>query len=314
MRTTLTYNNWTKEEENKLKSLVGTTSFTKMVEFFPNRTPTSLLKKSVKLGYKSTYKHFKYSVNINYWKELDLNKCYYAGFIASDGNLSKRTWQVQLNLSSKDVQILHDFKKAIDFDGNVAVYKRKKYQSEELKEVCTLCINRVKEWYKDLKEKFNITIQKTFTLQPPNLNDKYLEIAYLIGLIDGDGWVCKMRNKNRITIGFVGASLPMVQWVKMKFDSILNSNYNVKRDMKNGILKNYYSIVLQDKYAAPVIDYLSQFPVPKLERKWSNPLVLKYIDEQKLKHPELFIKLNPEEISQYLPKPKDSLSQAAQLV
>ena len=179
-------------------------------------------------------------------------------------------------------------------------------------EVCYLCINRVKKWYPDLKEKFNITPQKTFTLQPPNLNNKYLELAYLIGLIDGDGLVCFLPSRNNESrIGFVNASDSMVKWVCEMFSSIFKNNYSMQRNSKNGVLEKCSSISISGLPSAIIIDYLRQFPVPKLARKWENPEILKYIEVQKQKHPNLFLKLDLLEISNLLP---NNSSQSSSLV
>jgi hypothetical protein len=303
MRATLTYNNWSKEEENKLKELTGKLSFNKMIQYFPNRTASSLQKKSIKLGLVSGYRDSKYTINNDYWKNLNLINCYYGGFIATDGNLGTNGSLFQINLSSKDVDLLHNFKKEVGFNGRVVVHTRKKYKSDDLMEVCYIAIHKAKKWHEDLFRHFNITPRKTYTLQPPNINNEYLEYAYIIGAIDGDGWIFKYKNQNRISIGFVAAISPVVEWIHSKLNNIYKNGYSVKKSKDTKMKNGCYYFAIQDIAAAIIIDYLRQFPVPKLARKWENPEILKYIEEQKLKHPELFKILKSEEINQYMPVP-----------
>jgi hypothetical protein len=299
MRSTLTYNLWSEKEIELLKSLVGKISFTDMIKHFPGRTPTSLLKKSIKLGMSSNYIRHIYNIDMNYWKNLDIKKCYYAGFIATDGNLNKKNNSLVINLNPKDISILENFKKEVGYTGNIRIYKRKKYKSEELKNVCYLQISGIKEWYKDLNEKFTIMPNKTYTLNAPNINNNILEIAYLIGAIDGDGWVISGNNKLRIKIGFVSASYDFIKWVYNKLKFILN-NKEIPKISKQKNKKCHY-FVINDIKAAIIIDYLRQFPVPKLDRKWNNPRILQKIDEYKQKYPHLFKTLNLQEIQEFLP-------------
>lgn len=297
MRTTKTYNKWSKEEEDKLKSLISTTSFERMTKHFPNRTGTSLLKKSIKLGYSSKYKYHKYTVNKNYWNNIDLIKCYYAGFIAADGNLSIKDHIFSIQLNTKDISILENFKKETNFTGSVEIYKRTKFKSGELKEVCNLRIScGIIQWYQDLFKYFNITPRKTFTLLPPNINDIYLKYAYLIGLIDGDGWICP-KGIYRSAIGYVGASEILIEWVSEMFTSITGNKYKINQSKS----KSYYSIVVDNKDSLIIIDYLRQFPISRLKRKWDRIEILNKIKEYKLERPDLFQTLDLDKISYLSP-------------
>lgn len=307
MRTTLTYKNWNTEEENLLTSMVGKISFREMTEHFPGRTEASLLKKSIKLGLSSNYKSFKYTVNQDYWAEIDLTKAYFGGFIAADGNLNSTKYQLNIQLNPKDVSILNNFKEATEFTGPINIYKRKKYKSDETKDVCSISINRIEKWYHDLKRHFNIEPIKSKRLPPPNLTNSYLKYAYILGLVDGDGWISMVNNKNKkkLILGFVGSSLQMVSWVK----DILEKFHGKKTVKLMFSSKNCFYFVLHGKKAAVLIDYLRQLPIPKFERKWDNQLVLDYIATQKQKYPHLFKTLNQEDIKNLLPKSDNNISQ-----
>ncbi len=294
-------NFWTKEDELKLISLCGKYSFNKLIEFFPNRTRSAIHCKSAKMGLKSGYRSSKYTINKNYWKILDIEKCYYAGMIGSDGCLTSKGTCLKFNLNIKDLQFLENFKLSCEFSGEIKYKSIKVYKNDRLMDVCLLEIWKIGEWYKDLKELFNITPRKSLTLIPPNISNKYLNYSYLLGLLDGDGSILINRADKRVSVGIVGASLPLIEWVKSQFNNIINNNYNIVKP-KNC---NYYILTVRGKEAAVIIDFLRQFPVPKLARKWDKPEVLERINKYKSERPDLFKTLNPNDIAHLLPPIKN---------
>lgn len=298
------YNLWSKEEVEKLKPLVGKMSFKKMVKYFPDRTEISLLKKSVKLGLSSDYKHFLNEINKDYWKEIDLLKCYYAGYIGADGCLCKERYAVRFLIHPKDIHILENFKKEVGFTGPIKISEYK-YKNNKIQKRCSMYLGRTKEWYPDLKKHFNLEPIKTLRIPPPNLNNKYLEYAYIIGLIDGDGWVIHSPVRKSITIGFVSSSYLMIEWVRNKFKEIINDDLPIINKAKD---KNYFYFTSSGKKAAIIIDYLRQFPLPKFDRKWGNPLILDYINKLKEKKPDLFKTLNLSDLQDLLPINQNNIS------
>ncbi len=72
--------------------------------------------------------------------------------------------------------------------------------------------------------------------------------------------------------------------------------------MKKLNYADIYKYTIVGLRAAIIIDYLRQFPVPKLNRKWNHPVVLQKINEYKQKYSHLFKTLNLQEINNLLPK------------
>ena len=51
----------------------------------------------------------KHKLNDNYFESYTLENCYYAGFIAADGNIDKNLKKITITLSNKDKGFLENF-------------------------------------------------------------------------------------------------------------------------------------------------------------------------------------------------------------
>lgn len=294
---------WTQQEVNKLKSLMGQISFEEMTKQFQGRSKMSLVHKADKLGLSNNYRIRKYSFDIDFWKTPNLINCYFAGFIAADGYINNKS--LVLSLSTKDLIVLEKLKQACNFTGTIRSYERKNYKKETLKQVSTLTINSIQYWADDLKDNFNIVTKKSLILEPPNINNELLILSYIIGFIDGDGWIF-LKNDGRPVLGITSGSKIFVFWIKDVLDKYFSINDFASKSIisqgtKKGVKKNCFYFTFSGTKAAQMIDFLCQFPVFKLDRKWNNPNVLARIEEMKIQHPNFFV-LSPE-----LQKIKDQL-------
>lgn len=290
----MSYLFWTKEEELKLQELSGKYSFEQLIIFFPNRSAKSLQKKSIKLGLKSKYRFTKHSHDKNCWKTLTPSSCYLAGFIAADGSLHSGRKQLTVCINTKDIQVLNEIKDYTKYTGNIRSYQRKNYNKETLKNVSYIIIGGCGEWYDDFKYNFGIIPNKTFYFPPPSLKEEILKWSYVIGYIDGDGWITHKENL-RITLGIASCNENILKWIINLIDQKIKipqrtQGFQMKpiRIAKGKNKVRYFTI--QGYKAGVLIDYLRQFPIPKLSRKWDQPAVLQYIEQQKQKHPEYFLK------------------------
>jgi hypothetical protein len=291
------YNYWSKDEIDKLIQLSGTMSFESMTNHFSNRTAASLQKKSIKLGFSSDFKHREFSHDTAFFSTINPLNAYYAGFLAGDGNIDDFN-RVTVSLATKDVDILERFKKFCNFTGNVKTYERIKYKNPNLKSVSTLSICGAKQWVNDLKQNFNVTSRKTYTIQPPIINDILSLYSYIIGLIDADGWICinNIKKHKRPCIGVVGASYPLLDWFKEKIEFLIKDDIfygsHLIQQPKIENKKDYFYYVNGGLRALLILNILKDFPLPKLERKWNNPEINEILEKAKQKHPELFQKYN----------------------
>lgn len=126
----------------------------------------------------------------NAFKELDEFACYWAGFIAADGNVDSKN-RVRIMLKYDDTTHLHKFRDFIgsthSISSNTSTYNRSslEFTSRTIVE--------------DLKNLFYIVPNKTEILDFPNISDECLK-HYIRGYFDGDGSICEsFSNVNSIT-------------------------------------------------------------------------------------------------------------------
>lgn len=135
--------------------------------------------------------------NIHFFDEYTPESCYWAGFIAADGNIRSDRNCVSIHLKITDKKHLEKFAKLIDFTGTI----------EQDTTSCRISING--EWYvKKLEEKYNIIPQKTLILEPPVQIPKDLLPHYIRGYFDGDG--CVTQTNNYPHISFTSGSEKML--------------------------------------------------------------------------------------------------------
>lgn len=122
---------------------------------------------------------------------LDEFSCYWAGFIASDGNVDSKG-RVRLMLNYDDTGHLEKFKEFIGSTHSISSNTDKYYRSSFELTSKLMC--------EHLKTNFNVVPNKTAILKfPSNLTGDNLK-AYIRGYFDGDGSVCEsFSNKNSKT-------------------------------------------------------------------------------------------------------------------
>lgn len=208
----------------------------------------------------------KHGVNDDFFSDYTLENCYYAGFIAADGNINKNRNKLTICLSGKDKPFLEKFSNTIKSEYKITECLSKgKHQSVSITVTSEKLCN-------DLGKNFNIFPQKSLTITPPKIDDKSLLDAFILGLLDGDGTVSftKKRLKDgryskRLYIGLIGTK-EMVSMVKNRFEEILGETIsNLSHGKYSG---NTYTIRTTDAHARKLFLHYYKIDVPKLERKW----------------------------------------------
>lgn len=144
------------------------------------------------------------AVNHTYFSTYNPESCYWAGFLAADGNISKHTNAVQISLGEKDLDHLNKFKLSLQSEHSVVKDNncyRLSFYSKQMQE--------------DLLYNFNITPSKSFTIEFPLIPHKFLKY-FILGYFDGDGHISLYKNtfiRNnkeysyyRCEVGFTSAS------------------------------------------------------------------------------------------------------------
>lgn len=127
--------------------------------------------------------------NIHFFDNYTEESCYWAGFIAADGNVRSTRQEVNIHLSIEDYTHLEKFAQVINYIGKI----------EKSEKDCRIVISG--SWYVDALEKnFNIIPQKTSILQFPTQMPKKFWNIYLRGYFDGDGCITYSNNNLHISI------------------------------------------------------------------------------------------------------------------
>lgn len=208
-----------------------------------------------------------HKVNDNYFSKLTNDNCYYAGFIAADGNVDKTKTRLTIGLSGKDKIFLENFLQ--DLGSDYTIYEGEK--DGFINNSITIASASI---CSDLEKHFNITPNKSLIYCPPNLNDSFLD-CFIMGLIDGDGTIGFSKRKegtqDSLYISIVG-TYDTVNLVKTRFELILEKETSklYQRDKS----KNFYQYRISDKNARLIFSYFyDNYPtISKLNRKWTKEI------------------------------------------
>lgn len=123
------------------------------------------------------YKVQKYNFNEDYFEVIDSeDKAYFLGFIVADGCVSENSNSIKI--IQKETDILFDFIKYIEFDGDIFTSKKRNISN------VTITSSKTK---RDL-EKLGVHSNKTSVIQFPNIPDN-LQSHFMRGVFDGDGCI-----------------------------------------------------------------------------------------------------------------------------
>jgi hypothetical protein len=213
-----------------------------------------------------------YSQNDEFFTTPNIQNCYWAGFIAADGcigNCRNRLF-LAINLKSTDECLLKEMASQTDFTGRVTQGKHKGYgkYSENTYYYSSLQIRNCQKWIESLNKNWNITEKKSLTLLPPNIADLKQQLSYIIGLIDGDGYI-GISNSNMM-FQLIGTK-EIVIWASNVLYNLEDPNkYSPMQAYKKKNQKCYY-INCSWTRAYNLLKQLEQVSTPyRLARKWDK--------------------------------------------
>jgi hypothetical protein len=194
--------------------------------------------------------------NINYFKDINPRKAYWAGFIAADGCIVKNGTSLQLGLNEKDSHHLITFMKDLSCNKELTHYTTK----DGYKTVVTSFTN--KDFCIDLLSKFNITPRKSMSYKFPSLS-KELQLPLIAGYIDGDGGLYRDNRDDSLCFNVLG-TLNVVESIRSILQPEVTSN--IHKHTKS----DCYYYRHQGRRAEEIKEkILSIKGLPLLERKWS---------------------------------------------
>lgn len=296
---------WSNQEDNLLKSLyIKKESKMNVLLSFPHRSYGAIKHRAKFLKIRKTRTQIKDEKFFEIPNEIN---CSIAGMIASDGNVQKSKkkngFRLIMCLKREDEPILKDIITTTKSNANILQQKvNRKLLGSKVRLVdnpqfkdyfsSTVTFSSAKKWMDDLQKYWNITENKSLTLTAPSFNDLNLSLAYILGIINGDGTIGiqKTGNKNYFYIRLLGTR-NLLEWAKNRFEEALrekiDGEVHVERDGAS-----VYLLQVNGIQAIKLFEQMRVLNCIQLARKWSNPQILKLVEDYKLKNPSLF-PLNP---------------------
>jgi hypothetical protein len=202
----------------------------------------------------------------NFFATPNLLNSYWAGFIAADGCLYDKPAIVAIALNKKDTAHLERFAQNVKYSGKVKQYNHQSPRQYRENSVAKIAICGASQLVQDLNNNFNITSRKTATLKPPPLTED-LALAYICGVIDGDG--CITRSSSYLKLQIVGTE-DLLIWIKEIMDKHFPVSMPTARVSNVHKHKSIYEYGFCGTRAIHVLSALSQLPIPHMKRKWDK--------------------------------------------
>ena len=216
-------------------------------------------------GIHVNYQEKSKNLNQNYFNQIDSeDRAYMLGFIFADGSINLDYNRLTIDLSIQDQDILVKFSTILYGRNHVKVYTRNN------RKYCKLDINSKTICNQLLK--YNLTENKTFTAQYPEMIDRSLNKHFIRGLIDGDGCIYLPSNNRSSPLVALIATRAMNDTVSKILDSVLNLKSYVCKVHGQDIsimselrIKNYHRCKI-------LLDWLYRNSSIHLDRKYNRYL------------------------------------------
>ena len=246
-------------------------------------------------GY-STDRHYQYNLNRHkFEEEPDEQMAYWIGFLTADGYIGRRNnghLSVELHLGEKDKEHIKKFARFLEMPENEIDQHIKKsvggaYTKDNVVYRFSVFSN---EMALDLA-KYGIVRNKSLKEKPYIFNNKKLEINYIRGLIDGDGFVSSPKSKEN-RLGLCGSKeicSYVSNFFKQENKDIFISDAHFKQLGKNQDLELWYWQTTNREATKRVLRTLyNNDTVIYLDRKYNNACaVLKSLNEAGRLSPEM---------------------------
>lgn len=229
------------------------------------------------ISYKS--KEHRYSSNEKFFHLENEKSFYWAGFIAADGCLYKRKdgfKQLVMKLASKDKIHLENFKKDIETNAVISLYKNlNSRRNENWADTDQYQLRIASHEIFDELKKFGITPQKTKIYDMPNeiLSHKLIK-HFIRGYFDGDGCISQSTNWSWSLRG----TLSFLNKCKNILENNCNLNSKVTPKLNGGTWELRYT---GRKMVVKIVDFLYKDATLYLNRKYEIAKLSKIITDRR---------------------------------
>ena len=174
-----------------------------------------------------------YKKNADFFKNESSNMAWLVGFLAADGNISKKGNKIRIELSSVDKEILEKIKEIVQIDNPIK-------EREDKRGFCFTSLEWACKEHKEDLQAYGVIPCKTYTLTPPHKLSSKFHIDYIRGYFDGDGTI--NQNNKSLRWGICGASKGVLEWIiKTLEEQYQIPSVKIHKDSSND--KDFYSFV-----------------------------------------------------------------------
>ena len=224
----------------------------------------TVLDRLKRAGVRKTIKH---SINHNSFNDFNVNSCYWAGFIAADGNIHSKHKSVGIELSEKDSEHLRKICRYVGRDTKLW-FRERKLNNKKFKMVSVSL--QSKQIVDDLYNNFSIVQNKSFILKSPQNMPKKFNKHFVRGFVDGDGSIGWHKHNKNPRIHVISGSYDILEWIvgTIKEETKKCSNVLVHKRKDN----NIYNFEINGKQTYKVLDWLyhNSDETIRLDRKYKR--------------------------------------------
>jgi len=184
----------------------------------------------------------KYSLNEEFFDELNEKSCYWLGFLYADGFVRKRK-SSELRLKLKDSDKSHIERFIEDLGSNTPI----KYYSDAKINCCYVSINSNK--LVDRLFELGCVQNKTQKIRIPNISDNLIN-HFIRGYFDGDGSISRVKNRPNSYVISICSNKKFIDdlYKFFNFGYVLNyDNYSVWKANKIDDIKLFRDFIYNNK-------------------------------------------------------------------
>ena len=194
---------------------------------------------------------------------IGLRSCYWAGVLQTDGSIRRTSERLQsritLQLKESDKAHVIKFAEFIGFKYPVRWVSNHGYGAWRVD------MYRVEAHLDALRDNFGVEPDKGSRFQDPHLTGDN-RLAFLAGMIDGDGSVV-WQDGHPLAVQLFGP-LALIQWSRALVDEIVPPIRANRVKALPSKLKNGFITRIQGKRAVKLVEIITQYDLPILQRKW----------------------------------------------
>jgi len=257
--------NWTENETRILVENYGKIKMGQLMALLPGRTAKAIgwqaQQRKLYANRHITNRRLDFSGD-GYFHVPAIKNSYWAGFIAADGCVDGIG---VLYLYQADVTVIERFKACIAWPGSIYTRTRPNGSVENC-----VCVTS-KQMVADLAHNFNIVKAKSLILQPPAGLSRECSLAYITGLLDGDGSISIVNEHSDEKRPYLATSITgtkeVLEWVRQVIG--LNLAIHRRTDCKSEV----YRLAATHKKAREMLATLlsvGELQGLRLSRKWNK--------------------------------------------